>query len=196
MAARKPTNEMAVVAFQPQIAAAIAPPPHEPARPIVTVSHTGIGSGPGTARRASAPVTKPSTMIAMTELSTRGKSRPKPRLVAAPWSRAARTRAVDLRVEVAGYPQLVLFSGHARAFPDRPGGSGAPPRSGSGARARRQDVVRRQRRTGLVSRRCAYRLHLLSAWPPRRDLRDAAGWDRPAGPHQQSGLRRPFRVVA
>src|SRR5712691_5701822 len=67
MAARKPTNEMAVVAFQPQIAAAIAPPPHEPARPIVTVSHTGIGSGPGTARRASAPVTKPSTMIAMTE---------------------------------------------------------------------------------------------------------------------------------
>src|SRR5215207_1725650 len=65
----KPEKETAVVFPQPQIAAASAPPPQEPTRPMPTVSHTGMGSGPGTARRASAPVTNPMTMIAITEPS-------------------------------------------------------------------------------------------------------------------------------
>src|ERR671936_1262699 len=57
----------------PQIAIASAPPAAEPASPIATVSQTGIGSGPGTARRARPPVMKPNTMIMSTEPSTRPK---------------------------------------------------------------------------------------------------------------------------
>src|SRR4029079_10255581 len=67
----KPTNETADVASQPQIAAAIAPPPQLPASPIAIVSQMGIGSAPGPARRAKPPVTKPSAMIAITDSNTR-----------------------------------------------------------------------------------------------------------------------------
>src|SRR5579859_723009 len=42
------------------------PPPSEPARPMATVSQMGIGSGPGTASRASAPVTNADAMTPMT----------------------------------------------------------------------------------------------------------------------------------
>src|SRR5436305_13458399 len=42
-------------------------PAIEPARPIDSVSQTGIGSGPGIASRASAPVTKPEKRIARTK---------------------------------------------------------------------------------------------------------------------------------
>src|SRR5262249_558691 len=44
----------------------MAPPPPDPASPIATVSQIGIGSGPGTASRASAPVKNPASMIATT----------------------------------------------------------------------------------------------------------------------------------
>jgi hypothetical protein len=59
-----PKIETPVVESQPQIAAAIAPPPHEPASPIATVNQIGMGSGPGTASRARPPVMKPASMIA------------------------------------------------------------------------------------------------------------------------------------
>ena len=55
---------------RPQIAIAIPPPAAEPARPIATVSQTGIGSGPGTASLASPPVMKPKNMIITIEAST------------------------------------------------------------------------------------------------------------------------------
>src|SRR6266536_49198 len=59
---------------RPQSASAIPPPPAEPASPIAIVSQIGIGSGPGTASRASPPVKKPNTMIDRTATSIPGKS--------------------------------------------------------------------------------------------------------------------------
>ena len=41
------------------------PPTTVPPRPITTVSHAGIGSGPGTAKRASAPVMNAEARAAM-----------------------------------------------------------------------------------------------------------------------------------
>ena len=41
-------------------------PAKEPLRPTRIVSHAGIGSGPGTASRASAPVTNPDSSTPMT----------------------------------------------------------------------------------------------------------------------------------
>jgi hypothetical protein len=43
----------------------IPPPMTVPPRPITTVSHAGMGSGPGTANRANAPVTKADASAAM-----------------------------------------------------------------------------------------------------------------------------------
>ena len=43
-----------------RITAAVMPPPiADPPKPIKTVNQKGIGSGPGIARRASAPIRKP-----------------------------------------------------------------------------------------------------------------------------------------
>ncbi len=49
----------------PTAATTIPQPMSEPARPMLTVSHAGIGSGPGTANRASAPVTNAERSRAM-----------------------------------------------------------------------------------------------------------------------------------
>src|SRR6267378_913758 len=54
----------------PPRANAIPPPPPQPPKPIATVSHAGIGSGPGTASLASPPVMKPKIMMRMIEPST------------------------------------------------------------------------------------------------------------------------------
>jgi hypothetical protein len=47
------------VLLAPKIPAAIPLPAIEPARPIKTVRKNGIGSGPGSAKRAAAPIRKP-----------------------------------------------------------------------------------------------------------------------------------------
>ena len=49
----------------PTAATTIPQPMSEPARPIATVSHAASGPGPGTAKRASAPVTKAERSRAM-----------------------------------------------------------------------------------------------------------------------------------
>src|SRR5512132_1551477 len=54
----------------PQMAIASPPPAAEPTRPIAIVSQTGIGSGPGTARRARLPVMNPNSMIMRMEPNT------------------------------------------------------------------------------------------------------------------------------
>jgi hypothetical protein len=55
------------------VAATTIPAPMSvPPRPITTVSQAGIGSGPGTAKRASAPVTKAVRMIERTLATVRG----------------------------------------------------------------------------------------------------------------------------
>ena len=59
------------VRFRPTIAYAIPPPIEVPTRPITSVSHTGMGSGPGTANRASAPVTNAVKSAEMTRLAMR-----------------------------------------------------------------------------------------------------------------------------
>ena len=56
----------------PTTAMTIAPPMSVPTRPIASVSQSGIGSGPGTAKRASAPVTKNDASAARTLPSIRG----------------------------------------------------------------------------------------------------------------------------
>jgi len=43
----------------------MTPPRSEPPIPIAVVIQIGIGSGPGIAKRASAPMTKPEIKIAM-----------------------------------------------------------------------------------------------------------------------------------
>ena len=55
-AEREERDDVAVVA---EIASPTTAPTIEPARPIASVSQIGIGSGPGIASRASAPVMKP-----------------------------------------------------------------------------------------------------------------------------------------
>src|SRR5437870_660301 len=66
MAMPKPSRLASLVALRPQIATAIAPPEIDPVSPIAIVSHAGMGSGPGTASRASAPVTNPMAITAIT----------------------------------------------------------------------------------------------------------------------------------
>src|SRR3979490_3074568 len=57
--------------FCPTVRITIPPPTTVPPRPIATVSHAGIGSGPGTAKRASAPVMNADAIAAMTVPSIR-----------------------------------------------------------------------------------------------------------------------------
>jgi hypothetical protein len=59
-------------ALRPPIARTIPVPPTKPTRPIVSVSHGGIGSGPGSAKRASAPVMKAMKSAPITAPSMRG----------------------------------------------------------------------------------------------------------------------------
>src|SRR3954452_7083218 len=81
----------------PVIARTIPPPITVPTRPIATVSHAGIGSGPGTAKRASAPVMKAEARAAMTLPSTglrlAGQNRPMGTTPAAPFIHALRLGA-------------------------------------------------------------------------------------------------------
>jgi predicted ATPase len=68
-----------------------------PMRPISTVSHAGIGSGPGTAKRASAPVKNAVTMIQTTAAMAPSVSRHDPNVASstptAPFLRGFRLRA-------------------------------------------------------------------------------------------------------
>src|SRR3954451_368020 len=81
---------------------AMIPPTSDPARPRATVAYHGIGSGPGSAQRASPPTTKPQTM------SRRMKSSNAPRK---PPPRATRGRTV---LRPAASPSEL---GHDRASP-------------------------------------------------------------------------------
>src|SRR3954451_250856 len=62
---RKPAMPSHAGSF-PAIARTSPPPASEPTRPMRIVSHAGMGSGPGTAKRASAPEKNAVTMIETT----------------------------------------------------------------------------------------------------------------------------------
>src|SRR3954452_15617664 len=75
-------------------------PASDPPRPMSTVSQAGIGSGPGTAKRASAPVRKPVSRIESTALMPVSVARHDPDVDTTP--HAPFVRAVLLSAREAG----------------------------------------------------------------------------------------------
>src|SRR5690242_16799626 len=80
---------------RPAIPSAIAPPMNDPRRPIAIVSQIGIGSGPGSASRASAPVMNP---VTMTEITAPAMWRRVPRLHDPDMSLPAAPFVLSLRI--------------------------------------------------------------------------------------------------
>src|SRR3954454_5713735 len=91
----------------PNSTRAMIPPTSDPARPRATVAYQGIGSGPGSAHRASPPTTKPHTISRRMKISTGPEayatrySRPDPRGPGREPIRLGRDRASPLSEEPA-----------------------------------------------------------------------------------------------